>query len=221
MAAGTYGAASQFNSSHPLSRERSAQQRSSPRRAPGVPIANGERLVVPGTLGTAIKSTRSTAWRPARMVPAGYRQQDRYCGLYIWGLPSRRTSRSAAPLSRLPASGQGPSSYSRPRAGRPATQCERGRRPERSQPRLTLNRRGRQMRRSRCWAHADHPPMASLAGQRMMSAVLTGGNAATLASAFDPGGRGPAGMAWPLRGRDGHACGMMAGLPAALACRRA
>jgi hypothetical protein len=38
--------------------------------------------------------------------------------------------------------------------------------------RISPTRRGRQMRRSRWWAHADHPAMALLAGQRMMSAVL-------------------------------------------------
>src|SRR5216683_3784601 len=50
-------------------------------------------------------------------------------------------------------------------------------------------RRGRQMRRSRWWAHADHPAMGLLAGQRMMSAVLTGGNAGTGTSAVNPIGR--------------------------------
>src|SRR6266567_8243223 len=50
-------------------------------------------------------------------------------------------------------------------------------------------RRGRQMRRSPWWAHADHPAMALSAGQRMMSAVLTGGNAGTGTSAVNPIGR--------------------------------
>jgi len=45
------------------------------------------------------------------------------------------------------------------------------------------------MGRSRSWAHTDRPAMVSLAGQRMMSAVLTGGNAGAGTSAFNPIGR--------------------------------
>jgi hypothetical protein len=40
------------------------------------------------------------------------------------------------------------------------------------------------MGRSRWWARADRPAMASLAGERMMSAVLAGGNVDTGTSAF-------------------------------------
>src|SRR5690348_15099454 len=50
---------------------------------------------------------------------------------------------------------------------------------------ISPTRRGRQMGRSRWWAHADHPAMSLLAGQRLMLAVLTGGKAGTGASAVN------------------------------------
>jgi hypothetical protein len=48
---------------HPPGRPRSAQQRTSQRRAPSVPIASENRLVVSDGLATTIKVTSSATWR--------------------------------------------------------------------------------------------------------------------------------------------------------------
>jgi hypothetical protein len=109
---------------HPPGRTRSAQQRASRRRAPGVPIANEDRLVVPNTLGTTIKLTSSASWGPLswrqRTQPAG-----RCCHLYIG--PTVVTCLEIRWPPGFWFSGLVPSRYSQPRAGRAATECERGR----------------------------------------------------------------------------------------------
>jgi len=64
MAAGTRGAAIQFNGYTRPAAISSAPRR--PRAAPGVPIAYEDRLVVPDTLGTTIKLSfleGPLAWR--------------------------------------------------------------------------------------------------------------------------------------------------------------
>src|SRR6266487_697751 len=53
----------------------------SPRREPGVPIANEDRLVVPDTLGTKIKL--SFLEGPARLAPTDYSQRGRDAATYI------------------------------------------------------------------------------------------------------------------------------------------
>jgi len=67
---------------------RSAQHRASPRRLPGVPIANENRLVVPDALATTIKSTSSAT----RRRPLAWRRRTTASGAgavtYIWGRPS-------------------------------------------------------------------------------------------------------------------------------------
>ena len=71
MAAGTRGAAIQFNGyTRPAAISAAPRQ---PRAAPGVPIAYENRLVVPDALGTTIKSTNMASLEiPACMAPAGY-----------------------------------------------------------------------------------------------------------------------------------------------------
>jgi hypothetical protein len=93
--------------------------------APSVAIANENRLVVPDVLGTAIKSTRSAAWDARShgtggLPPAGQVLRPLYIGPAV--MTCLKICRSPA---RLPASGQGSSNSSRPRAGHLATQCER------------------------------------------------------------------------------------------------
>jgi hypothetical protein len=90
-----------------------------------VPISNEDRLVVPDTLGTTIKLTSSASWRADHLAPADYSQRVRCCHLFIG--PAVVT----CPEIRSPPgfwfSGPAPCRYSQPRAGRSATECERGR----------------------------------------------------------------------------------------------
>jgi len=114
---------------HPPGRTRSAQQRASRRRAPGVPIANEDRLVVPDVLATAIKSASSVAREvPARLVSMRYGQRSRY-----WS-PRYRACRRDVPRDLLRpshVSGQRTGSFwlQLAGAGSRATHCERGRGP--------------------------------------------------------------------------------------------
>jgi hypothetical protein len=87
-----------------------------------VPIADEDRLVVPDTLGTTIKG--SFLEGPARLAPADDSQRGRCCHLYIGAAVVTCLETRWPPgfwFSR-PA----PCRYSQPRAGRPATECERG-----------------------------------------------------------------------------------------------
>lgn len=93
-------------------------------RHPGVPSANEDRLVVPDILGTTIKL--SFLEGPARLAPADYSQRGRCCPPYIGSAYV-----VTCPEIRWPPgfwfSEPAPSRHSQPRAGRPATECERGR----------------------------------------------------------------------------------------------
>ena len=86
-----------------------------------VPITYEDRLVVPDTLGTTIKL--SFLEGPARFVPTDYSQGGRCSHLY-------RAGRRDVPQDPLAPgfwlSGPIPSRYSQSRAGRSATECERG-----------------------------------------------------------------------------------------------
>jgi hypothetical protein len=97
---------------------------SSPRRAPSVPIANENRLVVPDTLGTTIKSTSSAT----RTRPLAGRRWATASGQVL--RPMYRACRRDVPrdlLLPIPGSRQRTGSLWLQRAEGLATQCERGR----------------------------------------------------------------------------------------------
>jgi hypothetical protein len=65
--------------------------------APGVPIADENRIVVPDILGTAVKITTKPAWSgPAHVASAGYGQRVVPLA-QIEGLSTRCAPRPAAP----------------------------------------------------------------------------------------------------------------------------
>jgi hypothetical protein len=82
-------------------------------------------LVVPDTLGTAIKLTSSASWRGRSLGANGLPPAGQVLS------PMYRAGRCDVPRDPLApgllVSGPAPSRYSRPRAGRSATECERGR----------------------------------------------------------------------------------------------
>jgi hypothetical protein len=95
-------------------------------RAPQcVPIANEERLVVPDALATTIKSTSSAT----RRRPLAWRRRTTVSGVgavthigpTVVTCLEIRWPRASGLADRLPLV------YSQPRAGRSATECERGR----------------------------------------------------------------------------------------------
>jgi len=90
-----------------------------------VPIANENRLVVADTLGTTIKSTSMASLEmPACIAPAGH-GSSRRCHLSIG--PTIVTCLEIRWPPGFWFNGPAPSRYSQPRAGRSATECERGR----------------------------------------------------------------------------------------------
>jgi len=100
------------------------------RRRRSVPIAYGDRLVVPDALATTIKLTSSAT----RRRPLAWRRRDMVNGTgavaHIYRGPAVVTCLEiCCSLSLLLVSGSAPSGYSRPGPGCPATQCERGRGP--------------------------------------------------------------------------------------------
>jgi hypothetical protein len=78
------------------------------------PIANGDRLVLPDTLGTTIKLTSLATWRCPLAWPRPATASGTGAVAYIYGLPSWRAARSAAPVPGLTVSGPAPSGYTQP-----------------------------------------------------------------------------------------------------------